>query len=311
MLIPYHPEQLPDLVSIFADYSKNIRGLDGFLFESYWEALLARGDINPGRDILIYADDTEESLSKPRAFSWLYTKSAPDFVYLRGPYVNPDHPELDSILDTLLQKSIKVAEGLNAVYIESRVVQTNWLDVFNRADFNRMGAYQRWRLFPLRGTIPIGDIPGGAEIRDWKRVKAVSILMDLFTTAFKEHWDYQPPKKSDWDEIIKSENFEPGLLLIAYENDMAVGYSFGQLMPDQSSPGFRMAYLVSIGLRPDFQGKGWGKALLTQWLRGVYETGTRSVELDVDEENSRAVGLYEEFGFHHLRTEQVCRKYLL
>ncbi|MCK4720423.1 hypothetical protein KAU08_07180, partial [bacterium] len=67
MLIPYHPEQLPDLVSIFADYSKNIGGLDGFLFESYWEALLARGDINPGRDILIYADDTGESVSKPRA----------------------------------------------------------------------------------------------------------------------------------------------------------------------------------------------------------------------------------------------------
>lgn len=311
MLIPYHPDQLPDLVSIFADYSKNIRGLDGFLFESYWEALLTRGDIDPGRDILIYAADTGESESKPQAFSWLYTKSVPDFVYLRGPYVNPDHPELDSILDTLLQKSINVATGLNAVYIEGRVVHSNWRGVFNLADFKRMGAYERWRFFPLRGTIPIADIPSGGEIRDWKSVKVVSILMDLFTTVFKEHWDYQRPKKSDWDEITRNENFEPGLVLVAYENDMAVGYSFGQLMPDQSSPGFRMAYLVSIGLRPDCRGKGWGKALLTRWLRGVYETGTRSVELDVDEENPIAVGLYEGFGFRHLRTEEVYRKYLL
>jgi len=71
---------------------------------------------------------------------------------------------------------------------------------------------------------------------------------------------------------------------VAEEGGHPVGYIFGQYMPDYSLPTLQAVYLVSIGFDPGHQGKGWGAALLSAWLRKLYAHGIRAIELDVDAE---------------------------
>jgi ribosomal protein S18 acetylase RimI-like enzyme len=310
VFIEYRPDLLPELTAVFTRFAGHTRGLDGFRELSHWEAVFALPDIDPRRDILIIAKDTRDSEKEIQGFAWLYTKPAPDFVYLRGPYVDPDVSDLEMILNSVIDRSVLRAGESGSGYIEGRSLFPSWEAAYINAGFIRMGAYQRCRLFPVIGAIPVSEIPTGSEIRTWGDFRDISILMELFTSAFKDHWDYQPPKIKEWEEIIKGKLFDPAMHLTAFEGKKAVGYIFGQAMPDYSNRAVRMAYLVSIGVHPDHQGAGWGRALLTRWLRGVYESGARAVELDVDAENSGALALYKSLGLRFIRQEDVYRKYL-
>ena len=173
-----------------------------------------------------------------------------------------------------------------------------------------MGAYEKHRLFPFRGTIRHYDPPEGGMIRTWKDKLDIPTLVNLFDASFRGHWDYVHPTRSNWEKLVTGRDFKSSLLLIGLEGDTPVGYIFGQLIPDFSTTTLQAGYLVSIGLDPAFRNKGWGRALLSKWLNNVYDTGTRAVELDVDESNNTAKSLYESFGFRRLRTEEVWRKYL-
>ncbi len=55
--------------------------------------------------------------------------------------------------------------------------------------------------------------------------------------------------------------------------------------------------IVSIYLLPGFTGKGYGKQLFGEVLRGLKETGFRDIFLWVLEENTNARGFYERQGF--------------
>jgi ribosomal protein S18 acetylase RimI-like enzyme len=310
VFIKYEPDLLPDLTAVFTRFAGHTQGLDGFGEISHWEAVFALPDIDPGRDILIISKDDPNSKNAIQGFAWLYMKSAPDFVYLRGPYIDPDLPELEEILNAIIERSILRAVESGSGYIEGRSLFPTWEAAYMNSGFTKMGAYQRCRLFPVIGAIPVSEISPGGEILKWGDFRDISILMGLFTSAFKDHWDYQPPEKHEWEEILNGKLFDPAMFLTAFDGKKAVGYIFGQAMPDYSNRAVQMVYLVSIGVHPDYQGKGWGRALLTRWLRGVYESGARAVELDVDAENIRALALYKSLGLRFLRQEGVYRKYL-
>ncbi len=62
---------------------------------------------------------------------------------------------------------------------------------------------------------------------------------------------------------------------------------------------FRTAHraTMSITVEEGFWGLGLGKALTEELVRFARAAGYSSIELSVDNENTRAIGLYEHFGF--------------
>jgi len=57
------------------------------------------------------------------------------------------------------------------------------------------------------------------------------------------------------------------------------------------------AELLSIAVKPDFRGKGLGKALVKGMLDALRDGGPGSVFLEVECDNRPAIRLYEGFGF--------------
>jgi len=305
----YKTEIVDKLADLYSDYCLPGTGINPFPPE-HWEAVFARPEIMARNDVIITSRNGNGTASEPAAFCWLYTYPAPSHVYLRGPYLSPEDKDVHNLLDFLIHEAVSRAGSLSARYIEGRAIYPPWRDAYLRQGFKRMGAYEKYRLFPLKGAIRHFAPPAGGTIRIWKDKSDIPVLIDLFDKSFSDHWDYVRPITSDWEKITGTRDFKPSLLLIAQSEGSPAGYIFGQLIPDFSTLTLQAGYLVSIGIHPAFRGRGWGRALVSEWLNRIYDTGTRAVELDVDDNNHAAKSLYLGFGFKKLRTEEVWRKYL-
>ena len=56
-------------------------------------------------------------------------------------------------------------------------------------------------------------------------------------------------------------------------------------------------HITNVAVHPDYQGLGYGKALLAALLAQAAARGVASATLEVRESNARAIHLYEKFGF--------------
>ncbi|MDO3436579.1 GNAT family N-acetyltransferase [Rhizobium sp. CBN3] len=54
---------------------------------------------------------------------------------------------------------------------------------------------------------------------------------------------------------------------------------------------------LGMGILPAYRGQGLGRKLIETTLRAAREAGFMRIELDVYEDNSRAIALYEKLGF--------------
>ncbi len=61
----------------------------------------------------------------------------------------------------------------------------------------------------------------------------------------------------------------------------------------------RRIYLHHFGISPNFQGKGYSKILLEASLAHVKQAGLQ-IKLEVHRDNSKAIALYEKYGFRFL-----------
>lgn len=67
---------------------------------------------------------------------------------------------------------------------------------------------------------------------------------------------------------------------------------------DETAPG--EYYIDSLGVLPEYRGRGIGRTLLLAAMQQAFDTGHQQVGLLVAPENPRAKALYESIGFRHV-----------
>lgn len=77
--------------------------------------------------------------------------------------------------------------------------------------------------------------------------------------------------------------------LLLFEDDVPIGY--GHLEQEDQ------IVWLGIALSEKYIGLGYGKVILNELLKIAKENKIGSVSLSVDADNSKAIGLYERFGF--------------
>jgi len=108
------------------------------------------------------------------------------------------------LIERIISEASRRALELDSGYIEGRGVHDVWIDVYKRLGYVKMGAYERWRLFPLKGSVKVMELPRGGKLRTYPGKPDVTVLMGLFKAAFNNHWDYVHPNRDDWDEVFSS-----------------------------------------------------------------------------------------------------------
>jgi ribosomal protein S18 acetylase RimI-like enzyme len=72
--------------------------------------------------------------------------------------------------------------------------------------------------------------------------------------------------------IICDIHFDPDLFYLAEENGVIKGFSYGTVMGDK-------AYIIAMGVHPDYRKKGFGNGLLDALEKSFAEKGAVSVDI--------------------------------
>lgn len=124
--------------------------------------------------------------------------------------------------------------------------------------------------------------------------------------AFGDH-----PEQGHWDmgqlrAHLSEAWFDPDGFLLVEEDGRVAGSCWTKVHADTRPP---MGEIYVIAVDPDFQGRGWGRALTEAGLDWLAGQGLTAGMLYVDADNTAAVSLYRSMGFidHHIDRAYVGR----
>jgi mycothiol synthase len=164
--------------------------------------------------------------------------------------------------------------------------------------FSRVRALFQLRR-PTAEPLPAVSVPAGVRIAAFEAGRDEGAWLKVNSRAFAHH-----PEQGLWtlDDLLQREAepwFDPAGFFLAWRGDQLIGFHWTKVHPD----GLGEVYVV--GVDPDGQGMGLGRALTLAGLEHLAARGASAVLLYVDESNVAAVGLYEDLGFTRWTTDAM------
>jgi [ribosomal protein S18]-alanine N-acetyltransferase len=108
----------------------------------------------------------------------------------------------------------------------------------------------------------------------------------LHRTGFAYPWSME-----DFENLLNSPSVSGSLACLP--NAAALGFVLARRAADE-------AEILTLVVRPDHRRRGLGYDLLKEQLARLASAGTRTVVLEVDEQNVAARTLYERYGFERI-----------
>ncbi len=155
----------------------------------------------------------------------------------------------------------------------------------------------------LQPEMVSGPAPDGVTIRASLGGKDDRGIYETDDEAFATHFGYQRVSFENWwREQRESGLYKPDLILVAEADGQVVGLSLQVLAGG-------VGWVGVLGVRPSWQGRGVGRALLHHAFADLARRGLGEVRLGVDSENeSGATRLYQSAGMEVCRIWQVYEK---
>jgi mycothiol synthase len=175
------------------------------------------------------------------------------------------------------------------------------------AGFTRIRALYQMRMplaeVPVSGT-PV--LPAGISLRTFERGDEGTWLR-VNSRAFAHH-----PEQGSWtlqDLLLRKAEpwFDPEGFFLAEREGRLVGFHWTKVHPDGGANGEPIGEVYVVGVDPDEQGSGLGRALTLTGLDHLKRMGLAEVMLYVDESNTAAVAMYTKLGFRLWSTDVMYR----
>ncbi len=148
-----------------------------------------------------------------------------------------------------------------------------------------------------RLTDPLPEVvaPDGVRIRgyDPARPADAAAVVAVNAAAFAGHPEQGAMDEANLAERMAEPWFDPAGLLLAERDGEVLGFHWTK----QHSA--RLGEVYVVGIRPDAQGGGLGRALTLAGLRHLRGVGAEEVLLYVEADNHPAIAVYSRLGFTH------------
>jgi mycothiol synthase len=213
----------------------------------------------------------------------------------------------EAILAWALERwpQVMAEHGLRySLFLEARENQAARLALLEKLGFVRDGWHMLRMRQPLNDAIPMPQTPEGFTIRPLAGEAEVAGYVALHRAAFGS-----ANMTEDWRQrTLQAPQYIPALDLVAVAPDGSLAAFcicwLSQRGHDEN--GGNTGQVEPIGVRPDLQGRGLGRAILLEGLRRLQAHGAATALIDSDGENDPSRGLYESVGF---RVANVVWKY--
>ena len=143
-------------------------------------------------------------------------------------------------------------------------------------------------------------LPEGLRL-DHFRDDDLDQLVAVNHAAFAHHPEQGAMTAADARNRMAQDWFDPaGLLVARDEAGTLVGFHWTKVADEDGRP---RGEVYVLGVDPDFEGKGVGRALLDAGILHMRELGVEAIDLYVEGANERVVHMYERAGFSVVSTD--------
>lgn len=140
--------------------------------------------------------------------------------------------------------------------------------------------------------IPDGALPAGVTVRTFVPGQDDSAWLAVNSAAFAHHPEQGGLTQRDLDDRKAEPWFDPAGFFLAERDGELIGFHWTKVHAEE-----RIGEVYVVGIRPDAQGGGLGRALTAIGLRHLAAAGLPTAMLYVDADNTAAVTVYERLGF--------------
>ncbi|MFF0063787.1 mycothiol synthase [Streptomyces sp. NPDC005279] len=148
----------------------------------------------------------------------------------------------------------------------------------------------RLPLSPL--DIPEPVFPPGVTVRTFVPGQDDAAWLAMNAAAFAHHPEQGSLTQRDLDDRKAEPWFDPKGFFLAERDGQLIGFHWTKVHAAE-----HLGEVYVVGIRPDAQGGGLGKALTTIGLRHLAAEGLPTAMLYVDADNTAALTVYERLGF--------------
>jgi mycothiol synthase len=155
----------------------------------------------------------------------------------------------------------------------------------------------KMRMTTAAADLPDVVLPEGVSIRAFVPGQDEEAWLAANRAAFVHHPEQGSLTRADLEARMAEPWFDPaGFLLAVNGEGRLLGYHWTKVHPQHGShPAIGEIYVV--GVTPEAQGSGLGKALTVAGIKHLQSLGLHAVMLYVDADNAPAVALYRRLGF--------------
>jgi mycothiol synthase len=180
--------------------------------------------------------------------------------------------------------------------------------------FARSAGYVRQRvLLQMRRTLmaelPTPVVPNGVRVETFRPGTDDVAWVRINARAFADHPEQGRLTLDDLHQRMAEPWFDPAGFFLAWADRGAlVGFHWTKVHADTAHEQEPAGEIYVLGVDPDAQGKGLGKALALIGLQHLRGLGLTQVLLYVDESNAAAVGTYTRLGFVRWEADVVYER---
>ncbi|WP_416416598.1 mycothiol synthase [Paenarthrobacter aromaticivorans] len=155
----------------------------------------------------------------------------------------------------------------------------------------------KMRLMTSTSALPDVGLPDGVSLRAFVPGQDEDAWLAANRAAFSHHPEQGSMTRADLEARKAEDWFDPaGFLLAVNDAGELLGFHWTKVHPRQGPhPAIGEVYVV--GVTPQAQGLGLGKALTVAGIRHLQDKDLHAVMLYVDADNQAAVSLYQKLGF--------------
>jgi mycothiol synthase len=161
----------------------------------------------------------------------------------------------------------------------------------------------------LDTSLPTAAPPAGYRIRPLVGPEEVDAWVDLYNTAFADHWEHHDLTPEERRQDVERASYRADLDLVTVAPDGTLAAFCWCSIRDRNDAGDVDAWINLVGTHPAHRRRGLARAVLVAGMVALRDAGMTQAKLGVDSENpSDATSLYRKLGFQDAKTITVFRR---
>ncbi|HEY8296226.1 MAG TPA: mycothiol synthase [Micrococcaceae bacterium] len=204
----------------------------------------------------------------------------------------------------LLVDKLRAVRGLQGISAWSHGNHEAAADLAARYGYRAVRELWRMRLIRPQESVPVAagpELPAGVTLRTFVPGQDEAAWLEANAAAFAHHPEQGGMTLSDLAARMAEPWFDPAGFFLAVDagpdgSERLLGFHWTKVHPRTGThPAIGEVYVV--GVTPQAQGGGLGKALTIAGIRYLQAQGLNAIMLYVDADNAAAVALYRKLGF--------------